>query len=75
MKTIRPTHYEKTYGVVKGVYKGETRFFVVSDGKKTSLHYAKASFAMQKAKDFTMACYRDFIDMQGNHIKFTFKQV
>jgi GTP-binding protein EngB required for normal cell division len=61
MKTI-----EKLRKMLTQEKKQGDKTVVVSDDKKTSLHYAK---------DFTMACYRDFVDMQGNHIKFTFKQV
>ena len=68
-------HFIKTYGIVKGINKGKTRYFVVCNGEKTRLHYAKAGFAMKKSKEFVKACYTPFTDFKGNKTTFEYKQV
>ena len=62
--------YTKTYGIQKGFHKGIPRFFVVCDGKCTSLHYAKADFAMAKAKIFCHACYKNWRRDNGEMVTF-----
>ncbi len=65
--------YLKIYGICDGFYKGKKVFFTVIDGKKTSLHYNNAVFALKKAENYIKFLYKDFIDFQGNNVKFIFK--
>lgn len=68
--------YNATYGVKEGYHKGVKRFFVIADGKTTSLHYAKSDFAMKKAEQFIHACHKPFFREQDQTmVKFTFTQV
>ena len=62
--------FTKTYGVEQGFNKGKTRYFVLLNGRTTSLHYAKHDFAMQKAKGFCQRYYENFTDFQGNKVEF-----
>lgn len=66
--------YHKTYGTQLGFYKGKPRFYIISDGYKTNLHYAKQDFAMKRAEEFTKHIHRPFIDFQGRSVTFTFTQ-
>lgn len=65
--------YIKTYGIKEGYNKGKKRFFVVCDGRSTSLHYAKADFALKKSYDFARACHKDFDRDNGDRVHFEFK--
>lgn len=64
--------YTKTYGITHGYNKGKQRWFVVCDGKKTSLHYAKADFAMKESEQFAKSCYRNFTRSNGEKVEFNF---
>lgn len=67
-------HYIKKYGIRSGYHKGKRRWYVVCDGRSTDLHYAKPDFAMTKAKQFIMACYRPFTRSNGEQVTFEFVQ-
>ena len=68
--------YHKTYGIEKGWHKGKERYFVVANGKTTSLHYAKPDFAMKQAEQFIRACHKPFLrDRDQTMVSFTFTQI
>jgi hypothetical protein len=64
--------YIKTYGVEEGYNKGKVRWFVISNGRRTYLHYANKDFAMKKAEGFARACYKDFTRPNGDRVTFRF---
>ena len=58
--------YDVTYGIKEiNLIKGK-RFFVMVDGKQTSLNYAKPAYAMKQAKIFIEACHKPFYRKQDN---------
>ena len=67
------THYIKTYGIESGYNKGKQRYFVVCDGKRTSLNYARADFTLRKAEQFIKSCHRNFTRPDGTQVTFEFK--
>lgn len=64
--TQKQETYTVIYGVAKGYNKGNERFFVMCDGRETSMHYAKKDFALKKAYVFCKECYKDFIGDRDN---------
>lgn len=68
-------HYTKTYSVESGHYKGKPRWYVVYNGSKTSLHYARHDFAMKQSEIFCKACHKPFMRSNGDNVTFSFKQV
>lgn len=65
--------YIKTYGVREGYHKGKKRFFVVLNGSKTSLHYAKRDKALKVSERFCKACHKNFMRSNGISVSFIFK--
>lgn len=66
--------YIKTYGIEESYYKGKKRFFVVCDDRTTSLHYAKADFALKKSQGFVRAVFQDFLRSRDEvQVHFEFK--
>ena len=72
---MRIERYTKTYSVIQGYHKGKKRFFAVSAGVKTALHYATYKKALQVAKEFTLACYKDFDRAYDIKVVFNIYQV
>lgn len=71
--TMQTETYTKTYGVAEGFNKGRKRFFIMCDGKQTSLHYAKKNFALKKAHRFCQECHKDFVRDNKAIVHFVFK--
>ena len=67
--------YTKTYSVQQGYHKGKPRFFAVSAGTKTALHYATYKKALAVAKKFTYACYKNFDRAYDIRVEFNIYQV
>ena len=67
--------YNKTYSVAKGYHKGKSRFFAVSSGRITSLHYATYKKALSVAKRFTEAINKNFVRSNGTKVIFNVYQV
>ena len=65
----------KTYGVTTGYNKGKSRYYVVCDGNRTTLNYAKKDFALKVAKKFCKSVNKDFTMFDGSKVNFIFKQV
>ena len=67
--------YNKTYGIIKGYYKGNETYFITLDGKKIQLHYKNPIFAMKKAENFAKTLHKNFIDFKNNEVRFTFQKI
>jgi hypothetical protein len=67
--------YNATYGIKEVNLMTGKRFFVLADGKQTSLNYAKAAYALKQAKIFIHACHKPFFREQDQtNVIFTFTQ-
>jgi len=70
----------KTYGIFKN---NKGRYAVTTDISEDrtqfcasyDLTYARPDFALTKAEQFIKACYKDFVNFQGEHIHFVFKNM
>ncbi len=72
MKTRTVT---KTYGVVKAFEKGRTRYFVMCDGYRTRLNFARKRFAEKKSLEFVQRVFRGgFKDINGIEVEFEYIQ-
>jgi hypothetical protein len=61
--------YDATYGIkevnlMAGNLMAGKRYFVLADGKQTSLNYAKAAYALKQAEIFIHACHKPFFREQ-----------
>ena len=75
MKTQKQMSHTVTYGIEKGYNKGKVRYFVICDGRRTSLDYAKKEFAMKKAYEFCIACHKNFVRHDNTQVCFVHKQM
>ena len=71
---MRIEKYDKTYSVKQGYHKGKVRFFAISAGISTALHYATYKKALQVAKKFTLDCYKDFDRAYDIRVEFNIYQ-
>lgn len=58
---------EKFWGVQPGLLKGRERWWILADGSKTSLNYARKSFAIKESEKFIR-----FVWPKVKEIKFSF---
>jgi hypothetical protein len=56
--------YNATYGIKEVNLMAGKRYFVLADGKRTSLNYAKAAYALKQAEIFIHACHKPFFREQ-----------